>query len=342
VDGGPDYENHGDKDEGSAFAKAGYRAGPWSAWVDAQIRHARFRYEGDLDLGSVSWTFFNPRAGLRYELRSSLSLYASFGRSLREPARSDLFAGEDNPTLAYDLQAVKPERVHDLETGLDWRGSRHALAANLYFMEFRNEIAQTGELSAIGLPLRRNVDESYRRGLEVEAAFELASRLRLLASANWNRSRIRAWTQFVDVYDEAGAFLTSEARTFADVPPLLTPAFVGNLSLEAGRGPLEVSLLGRYVGRAHLDNTGNPATRTPGFFDADLLARLNLKRGSRRGSVQLRLDVVNLFDHERRWPSGYSYLYLTRDAAGLDRAGAASYFYPLADRTVFVGLELGL
>jgi hypothetical protein len=58
--------------------------------------------------------------------------------------------------------------------------------------------------------------------------------------------------------------------------------------------------------------------------------------------VRLRLDVVNLFDHERRWPSGYSYLYLTRDAAGLDRAGAASYFYPLADRTVFVGLELGL
>lgn len=342
VDALPDYENHGDKDEWSAFAKAGYRAGRWSAWADAQVRHARFRYEGDLDLGSVDWTFFNPRVGARFEVRPAFSLYLSLGRSMREPARSDLFAGEDNPTLPYDLSAVKPEGVNDLEAGVDWRTGRLSLQANLYLMEFRNEIAQTGELSEIGLPLRRNVDRSYRRGLEVEAAFDATRRLRLAVNANWNRSRIRSWTQFFDVYDEGGAFALSEPRTFEDVTPLLTPSFVGNAAVEFHRGKARLSLLGRYVGKAHLDNTGNDASRTPGFFDADAAVRLSLKRRSGRGLLSLRLDLSNLFDDGRRWPSGYSYLFLTRDAAGRDTAGGLNYFYPLAGRTLFVGLELGL
>ena len=112
LDVGPDYRNQGDKDEWSAFAKAGFTSGRVEAWADAQVRHARFAYEGSLDLGQVSWTFFNPRMGARVALGAPLSLYASVGRTSREPARSDLFAGQDNPTLSYDLRAVKPEARH--------------------------------------------------------------------------------------------------------------------------------------------------------------------------------------------------------------------------------------
>ncbi len=38
----------------------------------------------------------------------------------------------------------------------------------MYAMEFQDEIALSGELSEIGLPVRRNVPRSYRRGLELE------------------------------------------------------------------------------------------------------------------------------------------------------------------------------
>jgi iron complex outermembrane recepter protein len=340
VDVGPDYRNHGDKDEGSVFAKAGYAAGRWSVWADAQVRAARFRYDGDLELGSVDYTFFNPRAGARFAIGPSLSVYASLGRTTREPARSDLFAGEDNPTLPYDLRAVRPERLVDLEAGADWKTERASLAANLYLMEFRDEIAQTGELSEIGLPLRRNVDRSYRRGLELEGAFRLAPSFRLSAGASLNGSRIRSWTQFLDVYDENGAFVTTEPRTFEDVPPLLTPAFVGSATLGYERGPGKLAVTGRYVSPAHLDNTGDDRTRTPGFFDADLRGRLRVKRFKSGGEVALRLDLGNLAGRVR-WPSGYSYLFLTR-AGSEERPGHVSYFYPLAGRTVFIGLELGL
>ena len=340
VDGGRDYLNHGHKDETSAFAKVGFLAGRWHAYADAQVRHARFRYEGDEDLGSVSWTFFNPRVGARVELSRPWSLYASIGRTTREPARSDLFAGEDNPTLAYDLRAVRPERVTDLEAGLDRRTERFSLQANLYLMEFRNEIAQTGELSEIGLPLRRNVDRSYRRGVELAAAFLPSPGWRIALTTSLNRSRIRSWTQFLDVYDASGAYLGSEPRAFADVPPLLTPALLGNLSAERRQGPVRASVSGRYVGRAHLDNTGNAASRTPSFFDADATVRLSLKRLLRRGDPSLRVGVSNLLDNRGRWPSGYSYLFQNRDSEGHDVPGNVDYFYPLAGRTFFVGLEL--
>ena len=83
--------------------------------------------------------------------------------------------------------AVKPESVWDFELGAEWRTKTLALKANLYDMEFRNEIAATGELSPIGQPLRKNVDKSFRRGVELEASWQVLSALRVTATANASR-----------------------------------------------------------------------------------------------------------------------------------------------------------
>src|SRR5262245_285853 len=99
---GSDYVNHGHKSEANTFAKLGYDTGRWHLYADAQLRWARFRYEGDVDLGEVSWTFFNPKLGARYDLSPQLGVYASVGRTTREPARMDMLSGEDNATLDYD------------------------------------------------------------------------------------------------------------------------------------------------------------------------------------------------------------------------------------------------
>jgi iron complex outermembrane receptor protein len=191
VDGTREYANSGFKNELSGFAKLGWDRGRWHLYGDAQVRSARFRYEGDLPIGSVDWTFFNPKLGARFDLGSGLSVYASVGRTAREPARADMFSGQDNPTIVYDLEAVRPESVVDFEAGLDYRRPGLTLLADVYAMEFRNEIALTGELSEIGLPLRRNVDRSHRRGLELDATWQAVPKLRLTAAANVSFNRIR-------------------------------------------------------------------------------------------------------------------------------------------------------
>jgi iron complex outermembrane recepter protein len=341
VGAGRDYANRGHKQELSGFGRTSYDLGALELFADAQLRRARFRYEGDLQLGAVAWTFFNPRLGLRWDKSPSFSAFASVGRASREPARSDMLAGEDNASLRYDLSAVTPERVVDVEAGIDVRRRGLRLQANLYAMEFRNEISQTGELSEIGLPLRRNVDRSHRRGLEFDLRWEPTARLRVSGTGNLSANAIGEWRQFYDVYGPDGSSLESTSRVHRDVAPLLTPRATLNLGVDwTPRSDVTAGVRGRYVSTAHLDNTGDPAFTTPACFVLDGSARMELARWITSGQPALRVAATNLLNNDRVWPSGYSYLYLNRDVAGADALAGIPYYYPQATRAVFVSVEL--
>jgi len=343
VDGPHTYDNRGFKSEANSFAKLGYRAGRFQLYGDAQIRHASFRYEGSVPQGSVGWTFFNPKLGARFRASAALAFYASAGRALREPARMDMLSGEDDATVVHDLHAVKPERLADFETGAEYSGRDLRAQLVAYAMEFHDEIALSGELSEIGLPLRRNVDRSYRRGLELDLGARLGPKLGLRASANVNHSRIRAWTQFYDVYDEDGGYLETVSRVHSDVRPLLTPALTANLELTwTPSADASLAVSGRYVSASNLDNTGSDSLRAPAFGVLDASVRVGLGRWLPKGRPRLRLDVTNLLDAGDIRPSGYSYPFFVRDAQGHDSPSGISYYYPLASRSVFLGLELGV
>ena len=342
VDAGRDYLNHGFKYQASGFAKLGWDTGPWHLYADAQVRWARFRYDGDVGPGSVDWTFFNPKVGARYDLTPGLSVFASVGQTTREPTRGDLLLGEDNATVVHDFEAVKPEKVTDVEAGVDLRTKTLTLSANLYFMEFRNEIALTGELSDVGLPLRRNVDRSYRRGLELDASWQALPWLRANAALNVSRNRIREWTQFYDVYDAEGSWVGSTSLTHADVQPLLTPELVVNLGVDVSPVPwLAVGLRGRHVNRSFLDNTNHDDLVAPSYANLNAGVTVDLSRIVKAGRPRLRLDVNNVLDDRRIFPSGYSYQYYVRDG-GAETPFGTAYYYPLATRHVMVTLEVGL
>ncbi len=334
------YLNTGLKDQASAFVKLGYDLGAWYLFGDAQLRWAEFRYRGDVDLGSVDWSFFDPKVGVRRRLSPRTSLYLSVGGAHREPARLDLLAGEDDATVPHDLEAVRPERVLDVEAGVDVATRRLALQANVYAMEFDNEIALTGELSDIGLPLRRNVPSSSRRGLEVDLRWVLGPHWTLTNSSSFSHNRISEWTQFYDVYDADGTFVGSQPITHHDVPPLLSPEVVVNQGVEWSGRATSLALDGRWVSRSHLDNTGG-RLQTPSYLSVDLRGEVRLLRLESLGRPTLTVYVNNLLDNDEIWPSGYSYLYLQRDQAGEDSLVSLPYYYPRATRNIMVALDFG-
>ena len=190
---------------------------------------------GDVAIDPIRWMFFNPKIGIRHS-----GFYASAGLSRREPARNDLFQGEDNATIPHDLHAVRPERLLDFEAGWDLHTARGSISSNIYMMNFHNEIAATGELSDIGLPLRRNVDRSYRRGIEINGSWQIAPTLQVRGNANVSRNRIHRWL------------------TYRNVEPLLTPTVIFNPAVEyTPSARLAIGAVGRYVSESHLDNTNN-------------------------------------------------------------------------------------
>jgi iron complex outermembrane receptor protein len=254
----------------------------------------------------------------------------------------DLLLGEDNATVPHDLEAVRPETVLDFEAGVDFDTPGLALQANVYAMEFTDEIALTGELSEIGLPLRTNVDKSYRRGLEIDLKWRATQHWSLLHTANLSRNRIREWTQFYDVYDEQGTWIDSEPITYRDVPPLLTPEIMVNLGVEwAGPGS-SVALMGRYIDDAQLDNTGLDEFQLPSYTNVDLRASVRLGRWWAAANPRITLFINNLFDSDEQYPSGYSYQFINRSSAGQDTLDGIPFYYPLATRNAVLTLVLDL
>ena len=315
----PLYFNTGHKRDASGFAKISYDVGRTTVFGDLQLRRAEFRYTPDDAAGitgrAISWTFVNPKLGLSYQAAPALRAYVSYGRNSREPARNDMFAGFDNlDTSNVDfvgqLSRVRPETVHDLEAGLSVRRTALRLDANVFSMRFRNEIAPIGALSYLGLPLRKNVPASYRRGVELDVVYDASGRLTLSTNATLLDARIREYTD-----DASGA-------TYHDVAPLLTPKLITTqrVDLRAGRG-VSFGLEGRFTSRAQLDNTGDPRLILPAAYLLDASAAW------RFGRHALELRGNNLGD-SRRYGSGYGY-------------GGVPYYFVLPPRNFFVTVKLG-
>ncbi|HMC22342.1 MAG TPA: hypothetical protein VKL19_10870, partial [Thermoanaerobaculia bacterium] len=149
-----------------------------------------------------------------------------------------------------------------------------------------------------------------------------------------SRNRIHQWTQFYDVYDAGGNIVGSRPLTFFNVRPLLTPELILNDAIEyTPSSNLALSAVARYVGKSHLDNTNIDAFTTPSVFVVDASASFNLSRSSR-----LMVQVNNLFNRKRVFPSGYSYQFFTPSGT----TEGISYFYPQATRNAVVTLHVSL
>ena len=76
------------------------------------------------------------------------------------------------------------------------------LGANLYLMDYNNQMVQTGKLTDIGYKLMENVKDSYRAGLELEASVPLwTNKIQLDANATFSSNKIKNYVAWFDHYD---------------------------------------------------------------------------------------------------------------------------------------------
>ena len=321
------YDNTGYKGEQSLFAKGSTTHGRVTLFGDAQLRAAQFRYAPSAGSGlapqAVSWTFFNPKAGASVVVTPALDVYASAGMNGREPTRADMFAGADDIDTVtagslLPLTRVRPESVRDLEAGLTLHRGPVRLQADLFLMQFHDEIAPIGQINEIGYVLHKNVDRSTRRGAEADLAWAVLPRLTLLATGALTDARIQDYRD-----DATGA-------VYHDVPALLTPRFVSAQGLRADPAPwLSLDLDGRYTSRMMLTNTGDPRYVVPASWYADAGVTL------RTGGQAVLLQVRNLFD-QRVYTGGYP----GAATNSTEPNAMEPYYYTLAPRNLSVNLRL--
>ncbi len=313
------YKNAGHKNEVSAFTKISYQISKFNLYTDLQYRRSQFTYESDkltpISIPSISWEFFNPKAGIIYSIGKNSSIYTSLGKTSREPTRNDMFAGYDNiDSLNYQeigsLNRVKPETVIDLEIGFKLQSKKWKIDFNFYNMKFRNEIAAIGQLSYIGLPLRKNVSSSYRKGIELNLIVEPIKNLFISTQLNLSDNKIAHYTTDYDSVEHI------------DIKPLLTPQIILNQSVEYQISKrISTEVTGRYVGESFLENGNNQNLILPSSFI--LNGGFSIKFYKNHSIQFLANNILN----QKYYSSGYV-------------QGNQPYYFAMATRNYYVSLKL--
>ena len=269
----PDYQDETHKDEISVFTKANVEFGKFNVFGDLQLRYVDLQFLSDqiLSFGgpvptfevnsSRNWLFLNPKVGVNYTFDDISSAYASFGRTGREPTRTDILQGdgssinEFNFTSALDDDIVRAEYVNDFEIGYRYNNGRLAFTANAFFLEFKNEISLVGALAANSfVPLRQNIPDSYRRGVELIGNVQITDQWEASLNATYMKTNV-------------DRFVNGTGQVFTDVEHIFAPELILNPGIRfTPSNVISVALNGRYVSESFIELANAPGFELPEFF----------------------------------------------------------------------------
>ncbi len=333
----PYYQNQGDKYDGNVYWKTEYSLNArWSLFADLQYRHILYRISGnDEDRGEVdfnlTYRFFNPKAGVNYAFNANSRAFASVALAHREPTRSNIIDNNELPTA---------ERLLNIETGYHYQLSRFALQANYYLMHYQNQLVLTGNLNDVGYPIQQNVPQSYRTGFELSAQVTPAPKWQIQANLTSSINKITEFTQLTGVFDPQFNYLRDTLITYRHTDISFSPNLIANGSVVYT--PVKwasVSLLGNYVSRQFLDNTGTPERSLNPYFFTNLLFSCRWQPAKWVKNIEASLLLNNVFNTLYE-SNGWTYFLLFEAENGI-APQHYNHYYPQAGINWLAGLKIG-
>src|SRR5690606_13977321 len=226
---------------------------------------------------------------------------------------------------------VKPEQLNDFELGWRHTNQNFRISTNAYYMMYNEQLVLTGALDNTGYAIRANSGESYRLGLEVEAAIQLSSKFasqpNFTISSNKNKETI---------ISQDGE-LVNLGKTNISCSPDFVAA---NALVFQPTTNFQVSFLSKYVGEQYMGNTDSEASKLKSYFVNDLNVTYEIKPNSIFKSIVLSGLVNNIFG-EKYVSNGYYYTYdddFSNPGTITTIEGAG--YYPQATTNFLVGMTL--
>ena len=265
-----------------------------------------------------------------YDFDERNNVYASLAVANREPIRKDF--RENTPE-----NQPKSEKLINLESGYRYKGQSLMLNANVYYMHYTDQLVLTGQINDVGDYTRRNVDISYRSGLELEAAYRLSNKFTFSGNTTISSNKIKAFNEYVDVYDnlENGNMIQDTINhTNTDL------AFSPNLIASAGLqyeplNGMNIRFLGKHVGDQFLDNTSTDTRKLNAYTTCDLHVNYTLEDVLFK-EMTFSLMVNNVFN-ELYENNGYTWGYVY----GGERT-VENFYFPQAGRNLMLRVLIKL
>ncbi|MFQ5627966.1 MAG: TonB-dependent receptor domain-containing protein, partial [bacterium] len=201
-----------------------------------------------------------------------------------------------------------------VELGIGFRGSRFLGAANVYYMDFRDEIIKKGGLDRFGQPITGNADHTVHRGVELSGEMQILPQLFLSGNFLASKNELKSYR----IFEFGGETTVLDGNPIAGFPNTL-----GNLRLAWAWQRLYVSLILKYVGKQYTDNFKNEENSVDVYEVLNFSMRYDLgKLGFRGLTIQARVN--NLLNKK-----------FLAHGEGVD-------FFPAATRNGFVSLQYEL
>lgn len=298
------YDDSSTKTDGNIFAKANYQfTEKLSFYGDLQYRRVQYKANSaETGLVNDTFNFFNPKAGLNYEINQKNTLYFSYARANREPNRTD-----------YEGGNAKPEKLNDFELGWRFNSEKFQLNSNFYYMAYKDQLILTGRLDDVGAPIRANTEKSYRLGFEVDATIKLSEKFILRPNFTLSSNKN------VDLAVEGQYYGTTNIAYSPNI-------IAGNIIVYSPIQSLHISLLQKYVGEQYMNNIELPSAKLADYFVNDLNVSYEIKPKSVFKSIMITGLVNNILDKK----------YVSNGAM----YDIYPYYYPQAGINFLAGLTL--
>lgn len=326
----PDYQyyyNKGSQSEINLFSKILYNVNDQiSLFADLQYRRIKYTAIGiDNDRVPIniqeSYGFFNPKAGINFQLGKAYSLSASLGLAHAQPLREDF-------TDAIPGHKPTPEKLLDIEIGLKKQGNKYDFSLNLYRMQYKDQLILTGELNDVGASIRTNVPVSYRTGIEGEFNWKISSLLGWKTNLCLSQNKIKDFTYILYDYENGGTV----NQDYKNTEISYSPSIIAYSDIALTHKHFQLDFISKYVGRQYLDNTGNQSRSLDPYFvqDVRLIWTPKIKYCK---AIQFGLQIYN-FLNEQYANNGYTYSYLYGSLV------TENFYYPQAGVNFMVSCSI--
>ena len=280
-----------------------------NGFVDMQLRTVNYTTSGiDRKKRDISraadYVFFNPKLGLNYVYTEGSKFYASFAVANREPNRNDLTDAE-----LTDLPVS--ERLLNTEIGWKKQSEAATFGVNFYLMNYKNQLAVTGQINDVGEQIRANVKDSYRAGVELEAAIKLSKSLIINTNATFSQNKIRNFTERIDNWDTALQETINRGRTdLALSPNAIFNAELNYSVFKNAQSELHIIPSVKYVGKQFLGNNSNTNTQLAAFNYSNLQIYYSTKFNKTIKSLTVKLLINNILD-QKYVNNGWTYNFIS-------------------------------
>ncbi|MBQ4041279.1 MAG: TonB-dependent receptor, partial [Prevotella sp.] len=310
------YDSDAHKFDANIYLKAAYNISErWEVFADMQYRHVGYRTDGindkfyeegsgyynqQLDINK-KYDFFNPKAGFSWTADGH-RVYGSMAMSHREPERNNFTDNGKYP-------APEAERLMDYELGYTYTASKWHAGVNLYYMDYKDQFVQTGQLSDIGENLTTNIKDSYRMGIELQAGVAPLQWLSIEGNAALSKNKIKDFDEKVNVdwKDDVYETIHYDNSTLAFSPSAILNGFI-NFHWKDIRATWHTN----FVSRQYLDNTENYDRSLPCYSVTNVKVNYTLKPKKYIRECIFGLNFNNIFNR-RYASSGWVYSAILKD-----------------------------